>query len=126
MGIRVDCQAMEAQLKHRGMLDRAGLAYHRAVISGALPLCMGGGIGISRLLMLLLQRGHIGEVQVTPSPNLYEVVACCAVSSVTASRPHVPVSTLPDIHACVQHANRYSSSAYCVWGVRMCSIGPIL
>lgn len=64
MGIRVDRAAMEAQLAHRGQSERSSLAYHKAVIDGALPLCMGGGIGISRLLMLLLQRGHVGEVQV--------------------------------------------------------------
>lgn len=64
MGVRVDKAAMEAQLEHRGMTERMNLAFHKAVMDGTLPLCMGGGIGISRLLMLLLQRGHVGEVQV--------------------------------------------------------------
>jgi hypothetical protein len=64
MGIRVDAAALEKQLAHRNMSERLQLAYHKAIMDHTLPLCMGGGIGISRLLMLLLQRGHIGEVQV--------------------------------------------------------------
>ena len=64
MGIRVDGAALRAQLDHRGMSERLGLAFHAAVVDGALPPCVSCGIGISRLLMLLLQRGHICEVKV--------------------------------------------------------------
>lgn len=84
MGIRVDRAAMEAQLAHRGMSERASLAYHKAVMDSALPLCMGGGIGISRLLMLLLQRGHIGEVQVPILP-LFSCVALLVASTFCAA-----------------------------------------
>jgi len=64
MGIRVDADSLRKQLEHRGMEDRAKLAFHKKILDDELPLCIGGGIGISRMLMLLLQRGHIGEVQV--------------------------------------------------------------
>lgn len=64
MGIRVDAAALEKQLAHRGMSAKLQLHYHKAIMEGRLPVCMGGGIGVSRLLMLLLQRGHVGEVQV--------------------------------------------------------------
>jgi len=64
MGIRVDKDSLLKQLEHRGMLDQKDLAFHKAVIEGELPFSYGGGIGISRLLMLLLRTGHIGEVQV--------------------------------------------------------------
>ncbi|KAJ8607172.1 hypothetical protein CTAYLR_007349 [Chrysophaeum taylorii] len=64
MGIRVDADALKKQLAHRGMNDLATKPYQAAVIRGDLPFCIGGGIGISRLLMLMLKTGHIGEVQV--------------------------------------------------------------
>lgn len=65
MGIRVDEESLVKQLYHRGvLLHESTLGYQRAVLEGKLPLSYGGGIGISRLLMLLLRTGHIGEVQV--------------------------------------------------------------
>ena len=63
MGIRVDKDSLLKQLEHRGVMDDAKLDYQRAVIEERLPFSYGGGIGISRLLMLLLRTGHIGEVQ---------------------------------------------------------------
>lgn len=63
-GIRVNKDSLLAQLEHRGMSDLASVSFYKAVIEGRLPPCYGGGIGISRLLMLLLRTGHIGEVQV--------------------------------------------------------------
>lgn len=65
MGIRVDADAMRKQLKEAGCEDRAVLPFHKALLSDELPLTMGGGIGQSRLSMLLLQKAHIGEVQVS-------------------------------------------------------------
>ena len=65
MGIRVDADAMKKQLKEAGCEDRSVLPFHKALLSGELPLTMGGGIGQSRLSMLLLQKAHIGEVQVS-------------------------------------------------------------
>ncbi len=63
MGIRVDSQAMDRQLTEAGCDNRRGLLYHRMLLEGKLPLTMGGGIGQSRLCMLLLGKAHIGEVQ---------------------------------------------------------------
>jgi len=63
MGIRVDSESIIAQLKHRGMEDKIELPFNAAVINNELPFSYGGGIGISRLLMLLLRTCHIGEVQ---------------------------------------------------------------
>ncbi len=65
MGIRVDASSMASQLKKAGCEARAQLPFHRMVLDGTLPLTMGGGIGQSRLCMLLLGKAHIGEVQVS-------------------------------------------------------------
>ncbi|MBQ8290942.1 MAG: aspartate--ammonia ligase [Clostridia bacterium] len=65
MGIRVDEQAMENQLRKAGATERKTLPFHRALLNGELPLTVGGGIGQSRLSMLLLGKAHIGEVQVS-------------------------------------------------------------
>ena len=65
MGIRVDKEALERQLKESGCEDRKTLPFHKALLADELPLTMGGGIGQSRLCMLLLQKAHIGEVQVS-------------------------------------------------------------
>ena len=63
MGIRVDEDAMRAQLRLSGHEERASLPFHSALLRGELPLTMGGGIGQSRLCMLLLHKAHVGEVQ---------------------------------------------------------------
>lgn len=63
MGIRVDCDAMERQLALQGKEDRKSLYFHRRLLGGELPLSIGGGIGQSRLCMVLLQKAHIGETQ---------------------------------------------------------------
>lgn len=65
MGIRVDAAAMERQLEAAGAIERKKYAFHRSVLDGTLPLTMGGGIGQSRLCLLLLGKAHIGEVQVS-------------------------------------------------------------
>ena len=65
MGIRVDEEAMARQLKAAECEDRAELPFHKALLSGKLPLTIGGGIGQSRLCMLMLGTCHIGEVQVS-------------------------------------------------------------
>ena len=65
MGIRVDASSMREQL-HKAQHDAwAELEYHSLVLSGTLPLTIGGGIGQSRLCMVLLHKRHIGEVQVS-------------------------------------------------------------
>lgn len=64
MGIRVDQAAMLAQLKEHDCMERSELVFHRALLAGELPQSIGGGIGQSRVCMFLLQKSHIGEVQV--------------------------------------------------------------
>ena len=63
MGIRVNERSLMAQLELSGHTERMDLPYHRALLSGELPLTVGGGIGQSRLCMVLLHKAHIGEVQ---------------------------------------------------------------
>lgn len=63
MGIRVDAESLDRQLSLSGCDDRRELPYHKLLLDGTLPLTIGGGIGQSRLCMLLLQKAHIGEVQ---------------------------------------------------------------
>ncbi len=63
MGIRVDPAAMDRQLRLAGCDDRRKLPYHQMLLNGELPLTIGGGIGQSRVSMLLLGKAHIGEVQ---------------------------------------------------------------
>ena len=65
MGIRVDETSLAAQLDKAGCPERRELPFHKALLDGKLPLTMGGGIGQSRLCMLLLGKAHIGEVQVS-------------------------------------------------------------
>ena len=63
MGIRVDPAAMDRQLREAGCDNRRALPFHKALLAGELPLTIGGGIGQSRLCMLILGKAHIGEVQ---------------------------------------------------------------
>ncbi len=63
MGIRVDEKALERQLELAGCPERNQLPFHSMLLSGKLPQTMGGGIGQSRLCMLILEKAHIGEVQ---------------------------------------------------------------
>ena len=65
MGIRVDADALRRQLAEAGCPQRAELPFHKMLLDGTLPLTMGGGIGQSRLCMLLLGKVHVGEVQVS-------------------------------------------------------------
>ena len=69
MGIRVDRETLKAQLSERDALDRMKYEYHKMIDSETLPLTIGGGIGQSRLCMQMLQRAHIGEVQVAVWPE---------------------------------------------------------
>ncbi len=65
MGIRVDAAALERQLAAAGCEERRELPFHKMLLNNELPLSIGGGIGQSRLCMLLLGTCHIGEVQVS-------------------------------------------------------------
>ena len=70
MGIRVDAETLRRQLEITGQLDWLSLPYHRGIVSGELPLSIGGGIGQSRTQMLLLKKAHLGEVSVTVWPKI--------------------------------------------------------
>ncbi len=63
MGIRVDTEAMNRQLALQGKEERKQLYFHRRLLEGSLPLSIGGGIGQSRLCMILLHKAHVGEIQ---------------------------------------------------------------
>ncbi len=69
MGIRVDKNVLRAQLEQRGALDRMKFDYHKMICDETLPLTIGGGVGQSRLCMQMLERAHIGEVQVSVWPE---------------------------------------------------------
>ena len=68
MGIRVDPESLDRQLRESGCDERRSLVYHRMLLNGELPLTIGGGIGQSRLSMILLGKCHIGEVQASVWP----------------------------------------------------------
>jgi aspartate--ammonia ligase len=69
MGIRVDPQTLEKQLKLTGTTERQRLYFHQKLLNGELPLSIGGGIGQSRLCMFFLRKAHIGEIQVSIWPE---------------------------------------------------------
>lgn len=69
MGIRVDKEALLRQLEMTGKNERKELYFHQRMLGGELPLCIGGGIGQSRLCMVLLHKAHIGEIQASIWPD---------------------------------------------------------
>ena len=69
MGIRVNEESMRRQLAISGKTERESLYFHSLLLSGKLPLSIGGGIGQSRLCMLFLQKAHIGEIQASIWPE---------------------------------------------------------
>ena len=76
MGIRVDKESLLRQLKIDGQEDRANLYFHKKLLAGELPLSIGGGIGQSRLCMVLLHKAHLGEIQASIWPE--EMIKECA------------------------------------------------
>lgn len=80
MGIRVDEVAMAKQLKIAGAEDRLHLPFHQKIMHGELPYSIGGGIGQSRLCMLLLGKAHVGEVQASVWPQ--EMLDECAAHDI--------------------------------------------
>ncbi|TGE23897.1 aspartate--ammonia ligase [Hymenobacter aquaticus] len=69
MGIRVDKTALTRQLELRGCPERKDLHFHSLLLADGLPQSIGGGIGQSRVVMFMLRKGHIGEVQVSIWPE---------------------------------------------------------
>jgi len=70
MGIRVTAESLRKQLEMANLLDNLKFPYHQAIINNQIPLSIGGGIGQSRTLMLLLRKAHLGEVSVTVWPKI--------------------------------------------------------
>jgi len=70
MGIRVTAETLKTQLEMSNQLDFMRLPYHQAILNNQIPLSIGGGIGQSRTLMLLLRKAHLGEVSVTVWPKI--------------------------------------------------------
>ena len=76
MGIRVDKEALLRQLEITGQQCRKELYFHKKLLAGELPLSIGGGIGQSRLCMVLLHKAHLGEIQASIWPD--EMLNECA------------------------------------------------
>jgi aspartate--ammonia ligase len=70
MGIRVNAETLRKQLEMSNLLDNLKFPYHQGITNNVLPLSIGGGIGQSRTLMLLLRKAHLGEVSVTVWPKI--------------------------------------------------------
>ncbi|MGZ6075175.1 MAG: aspartate--ammonia ligase [Isosphaeraceae bacterium] len=81
MGIRVDATSLRRQLEITHQTEWLRLPYHRGITEGQLPLSVGGGIGQSRTLMLLLRKAHLGEVSVTVWPEV--LTKMCARYGIT-------------------------------------------
>ena len=80
MGIRVTKETLRQQLELTGQLDLLELPYHRAILEDRIPLSIGGGIGQSRMTMLLLRKAHLGEVSVTVWPQVLKEM--CAARNI--------------------------------------------
>jgi aspartate--ammonia ligase len=76
MGVRVTKETLLRQLEMSGQMDLVDQPYHRAILNDEIPLSIGGGIGQSRVFMLLLRKAHLGEVSVTVWPR--ELKDICA------------------------------------------------
>jgi aspartate--ammonia ligase len=70
MGIRVNAETLRKQLEMSGQTDFLRFPYHQAILKNEIPLSIGGGIGQSRTLMLLLRTAHLGEVTVSVWPKI--------------------------------------------------------
>ena len=80
MGVRVTKETLRRQLELTGQADFLELPYHRAILEDRIPLSIGGGIGQSRVTMLLLRKAHLGEVSVTVWPDVLKEM--CAARNI--------------------------------------------
>jgi len=80
MGVRVTKDTLPIQLEMSGQMDLLSTPYHQAIMNDEIPLSIGGGIGQSRVYMLLLKKAHIGEVSVTVWPK--ELKKICAEKNI--------------------------------------------
>jgi aspartate--ammonia ligase len=74
MGIRVNAETLRQQLELTGQLDLLKFPYHQAITQHEIPLSIGGGIGQSRTMMLLLRKAHLGEVTVSVWPKILKEI----------------------------------------------------
>ena len=74
MGIRVNAETLRKQLELSKQTDFLKFPYHHAIIKNEIPLSIGGGIGQSRTLMLLLRKAHLGEVTVSVWPKILKEI----------------------------------------------------
>jgi aspartate--ammonia ligase len=80
MGIRVNAETLRQQLEMSKLLGNLQFPYHQAIVKNEVPLSIGGGIGQSRTLMLLLRKAHLGEVSVTVWPKILKEI--CAKKNI--------------------------------------------
>ncbi len=80
MGIRVDENSLLRQLEMKGEMHKTEFPFHKSLLSGELPLTIGGGIGQSRLCMFFLRKAHIGEVQASVWPD--DVIETCRENNI--------------------------------------------
>jgi aspartate--ammonia ligase len=80
MGIRVNAESLKKQLELSHQLDFLKFPYHQAIVKNEIPLSIGGGIGQSRTLMLLLRKAHLGEVTVSVWPQILKEI--CAKKNI--------------------------------------------
>jgi len=80
MGVRVTAETLKEQLELSHQLDFMNLPYHQGILTNRIPLSIGGGIGQSRTLMLLLRKAHLGEVSVTVWPKVLKEI--CAKKNI--------------------------------------------
>lgn len=80
MGVRVNAETLKQQLDITRQLDFLKYPYHQAIVNGDIPLSIGGGIGQSRTLMLLLRKAHLGEVTVSVWPKILKEI--CAKKNI--------------------------------------------
>lgn len=104
MGIRVSPESLDHQLTVSGCDDRRELPFHKMLLAGEFPLTMGGGIGQSRLCMLMIGTAHIGEVAAQafgtttpsrPARRRHSAAVSCTSESKTkeaAAMPRLPLS----------------------------------
>ena len=75
MGIRVTAETLKQQLEMTKQLDFLRFPYHQAIVNNEIPLSIGGGIGQSRVQMLLLRKAHLGEVTVSVWPKILKEIS---------------------------------------------------
>ena len=80
MGIRVNAETLKKQLEMSGQTDFLKFPYHQGIIKNEIPLSIGGGIGQSRTMMLLLRKAHLGEVTVSVWPKVLKEI--CAKKNI--------------------------------------------